>query len=130
MGLLLRTLRPATDALCQVAAELRPDWARLLSSKLYGPGSRAADSGAATVFIHGDGIFARNFSAGDPAEEAGKTIESLPADSAPLYPAGQSVDVGGGIARDQSQSAERFGAPQGCAEKSWVAPVASRSEPA
>src|SRR5229473_7116395 len=103
MGLLLRTLRPTTDALCQVAAELRPDWARLLSRELSGIGGCAADSGAAAVFVHGDGIRASDFSAWDPVEEAGKAIVSFPADSAPVSPAGESVDARSGVARDEPQ---------------------------
>src|ERR1700683_3304790 len=130
MELLLRTLRPTTDALCQAAAELRSDWARLLSRMLHVLGSCSGDSGAASVFVHGDRIFSIDVSPGDSAEEAGETTESVSADPAPRSPDGQSVDVGGCVARDQSQSAERFGAAERSSEESWIAFIARRGEPA
>src|SRR5580700_8756949 len=130
MELLLRTLRPAADTLRQVAAELRSDWPRLLSRELYGIGSSAVDSGAAAVFLHGDRIRPLNLPARHSAEKAGKANQSFPADSAPRSPDGESVDLGRGAARDQSQSAKRFGAAERCSEKSRLALVARRGEPA
>src|SRR5580700_5035446 len=130
MELLLRTVRPATDALCQVAAELRPDRARLLSRELYGIGSGAIDSGTASFFVHGDRICAFNLSPRYSAEKTGKATESFSADSAPGAPHGESVDVGSGVTRDQSQSAKRFGTAERCSEESWPALVARRGKPA
>src|SRR6266404_3491930 len=99
MGLLLRALRPTADAVCQVAAELRPDWARLLSRELSGIGSCAADSGAAPVFIYGNGVCAIDLSAGNPAEKIGKATEPFSIGSTAVSPVDQSVDAGGGVAR-------------------------------
>src|SRR5277367_2836719 len=116
MGLLLRTFWPAADALRQVAAQLRPDWARLLSGELSGVGSCAADPGASAVFVHGDRIRAVNFSARDSAEETGKATESVSVGSVAVSPDDQSVDAGCSVARNQPQPAERLGPSPGYTE--------------
>src|SRR6185437_8107354 len=86
LGLLLRAVWSASDALCGLAAELRPDSPRLLPGGVYGPGHGAFDSGATAVLVYAHGFLAGDISTRHPAESVGQTAQSVPAHSIAVSP--------------------------------------------
>ena len=127
LGLLLRALRPAPVAVRRLAARLRPDRARLLPVAYLGAGAGEVDPGAAAVLLHADGLLAGHLPPRHPAAAAGPAAQPVPADPAPLPPAGQPLDAGGDPARGQPQPAERPGTRPG--GPAGDRPAAARSGP-
>src|SRR5262249_15593831 len=98
LGLLLRALRAAADAVRRLAAELRSHRKRLLSGRIRASRRPEVHPRTAAILVHAHGLLARDVPPRDPAAALGAATQPVPTDPAPLSSPGQSLDPGGSVA--------------------------------